>query len=355
MEDKVSIEELVKARFESATAPVPQGAWKALQAKSATIQLPSSVAANSTSIGASFTSGILSGLIASAILVGGSSTIQQHVSSNQKILDIEEITANKKENSYSQNTIQQVVNQQSSKQNTTVNEHSTNQVSTSSQLTETTVEITEEENFEEAFERVKMPEAGQEQLSNSIAAEAGFESSIQANKVVGESSLSVFVEAPSGVTRAVWDAGDGSPKAEGLRYEHTYTEAGTYTVTMIAQRSSGEFYQDQLLVTVSDNSENEELEFKETAAIKIPNVFTPNSDGYNDEFIVSVDSASELQLSIYNSVGRLVHQERSQQIAWDGKELDGSDAPTGTYFYQLKIVMPDGSFELKKGSITLNR
>jgi gliding motility-associated-like protein len=219
--------------------------------------------------------------------------------------------------------------------------------------------VTEEinvESFEEAVEQIEVVEIPQEQISITEVAEANFESSIQSNKVGGESPLEVAFKAPENVTRAVWDAGDGSPKIEGLTYEHTFEQPGTYTVTMIAQRDNGEFYQDQMMVSVAaEDSENQDIVTEEKLNIEVPNVFTPNSDGYNDEYLISVDNAAELQLSVFNSAGRVVYQKRSQQIAWDGKELDGSDAPTGTYFYQLKVVMSDGGVEIKKGSLTLTR
>jgi len=355
VKDKVSIEELVKARFESATAPVPAGAWEALQAKAALSQ--AATAATSASSGLSFTSGILSGLITSALLVGGTTIIQQNLR-NQHTLENTQVV----ESTYNE-TIDTHVSANSFDE-TKVSALEKNEDSQSTlEITKkqnTNVEIVTEEinveSFEEAVEQIEVIEIPKEQISITEVAEANFESSIQSNKVGGASPLEVAFKAPDNVTRAVWDAGDGSPKVKGLSYEHTFDQPGTYTVTMIAQRDNGEFYQDQMMVSVADDDPaNQDVITEEKVSIEVPNVFTPNSDGYNDEYLISVNNAVELQLSVYNSAGRVVYQQRSQQIAWDGKELDGSDAPTGTYFYQLKVVLSDGGVEIKKGSLTLTR
>ena len=100
----------------------------------------------------------------------------------------------------------------------------------------------------------------------------------------------------------------------------------------------------------------------EPVKLKIPNVFTPNGDGVNDYFIISLGEGSDLQggngggsrsrrdsefeyesyeplssyyekadLTIFNRWGRIVYQSSDYQNDWDGGGL--SD---GTYFYVLK-------------------
>ena len=100
----------------------------------------------------------------------------------------------------------------------------------------------------------------------------------------------------------------------------------------------------------------------EPVKLKIPNVFTPNGDGVNDYFIISLQNASDApndnggsrrgnrderpeyegyeplssyyektELTIFNRWGRIVYQSSDYQNDWDGGGL--SD---GTYFYVLK-------------------
>ena len=100
----------------------------------------------------------------------------------------------------------------------------------------------------------------------------------------------------------------------------------------------------------------------EPVKLKVPNVFTPNGDGINDYFIISLEKGSDsphnnggshrghrdeepeyadyeplssyyekADLTIFNRWGRIVYQSSDYQNDWDGGGL--SD---GTYFYVLK-------------------
>ncbi|GAB4248955.1 MAG: hypothetical protein Kow0079_01390 [Vicingaceae bacterium] len=71
----------------------------------------------------------------------------------------------------------------------------------------------------------------------------------------------------------------------------------------------------------------------------VPNVFTPNGDGVNDEFRISgiYDPCLDaVEISIYNRWGILVYESTDIDFAWDGKNKAGNDCPAGTYFIMLK-------------------
>jgi len=82
--------------------------------------------------------------------------------------------------------------------------------------------------------------------------------------------------------------------------------------------------------------------------LKIPDVFTPNNDGYNDEWqIENIQFHSLQSIVIFNKLGEVVYQCKDEFIPWDGK-INGKIIQ-GTYFYQ--IVFDSG--EKRYGQVTV--
>ena len=105
--------------------------------------------------------------------------------------------------------------------------------------------------------------------------------------------------------------------------------------------------------------------------LKVPNVFTPNGDGINDFFIISLDESSgsepepksrgeewesykplntyyeKTELVVFNRWGRIVYKSNNYQNNWDGGSL-----PDGTYFYVIKCTgyQEDATY---KGSVSI--
>lgn len=134
-----------------------------------------------------------------------------------------------------------------------------------------------------------------------------------------------------------------------LEPRFTYVETGDFTTELKVYNPQG-----------CDTSYYKTVKV-EPVKLKIPNVFTPNGDGVNDYFIISLDSGggspsggdtrddggSEVleyenydplnryyessELTIFNRWGRVVYHSKDYHNDWDGDGL--SD---GTYFYVLK-------------------
>ena len=68
--------------------------------------------------------------------------------------------------------------------------------------------------------------------------------------------------------------------------------------------------------------------------LEVPNVFTPNGDGINDEFRVAFKSIKEFHIWIYNRWGRLVYSSDDPGKGWDGN-INGRPASVGTYYYVI--------------------
>jgi gliding motility-associated-like protein len=88
----------------------------------------------------------------------------------------------------------------------------------------------------------------------------------------------------------------------------------------------------------------------DTSYIDVPNVFTPNADGANDEFVIKTTSLKSLTIKIYNRWGGLVHSWKYSNIrssdytyehsVWDGK-IGNRMATPGVYFYVIRAVGRD--------------
>ena len=89
----------------------------------------------------------------------------------------------------------------------------------------------------------------------------------------------------------------------------------------------------------------------------IPNVFTPNGDGRNDEFGLmkgnDVEPSQFFSMSIFDRVGELVFETNNETATWDG-QYRGKPAPSGVYVYLTKYVCNNDRIDIK-GAVTLLR
>lgn len=82
--------------------------------------------------------------------------------------------------------------------------------------------------------------------------------------------------------------------------------------------------------------------------ITIPDVFTPNGDGYNDVWEIENIAYHDFQeLIVFNRYGQKVYNCRNEFVPWDGRTEYG--VKQGTYLYELKI----GSGEIRRGQVTI--
>ncbi len=88
----------------------------------------------------------------------------------------------------------------------------------------------------------------------------------------------------------------------------------------------------------------------------LPNAFSPNGDGQNDEFrMISSAGIDLIQFEIFNRWGQKVWQTYNYTAGWDGNYI-GVPAPAGTYYYIYRYnCLTDGKEYIKKGDIILLR
>lgn len=90
--------------------------------------------------------------------------------------------------------------------------------------------------------------------------------------------------------------------------------------------------------------------------IYLPNAFTPNGDGQNDEWKAITTAALDIDLfAVYNRWGEQVWHTKNQRESWDGTR-NGKTLETGTYFYTLRYTcLTDGKKYSKKGDLIMLR
>ncbi|MCB2207725.1 MAG: gliding motility-associated C-terminal domain-containing protein [Bacteroidetes bacterium] len=143
-------------------------------------------------------------------------------------------------------------------------------------------------------------------------------------------------------------------------FDHRNLESvvGCYAVTAVDS-----------LGNVSDTSNIFCIDYEACPAYCLPNVFTPNTDGFNDLF-VPMDCENEgpanpyanverVDMTIFNRWGKIMYTTDDPMINWDGKNQEnGQDCPAAPYFYicDAYIITFEGiKKQTLQGSITIVR
>ena len=153
-----------------------------------------------------------------------------------------------------------------------------------------------------------------------------------------------------------------------LNTQYLFNQSGTYETCLIAYNN---------IPTCADTI-CKTIIVEDEISFVIPNVFTPNFDNDNDNFVIQLTGASlikELKVAIFNRWGMLVSSSQflvdgfnqiqttnNQQLTvWDGRTTAAKLAPAGTYFYVVSYTLKDDNTSTslsehhKKGSVTLLR
>ncbi len=153
----------------------------------------------------------------------------------------------------------------------------------------------------------------------------------------------------------LWDMGDGTTYTD-LNPEHTYTEAGVYTISLVADNVFGcadTFEVENAVTAISSGS------------LKFPNAFTPNPGGrsggdYNPRtldnsiFFPIFEGVVDYQLIVFNRWGEIVFETDDITVGWDGYYRDKDEmCPQDVYVWKAVGKYSNGNVFEEAGEITL--
>lgn len=87
----------------------------------------------------------------------------------------------------------------------------------------------------------------------------------------------------------------------------------------------------------------------------IPNIFTPNDDDENDEFVIISHGLKEVTVAIYDRWGLKMYEIEGVKASWDGRTTSGLEVPDGTYFYLFRGVGLDDKEYKQNGHLMIMR
>ena len=89
--------------------------------------------------------------------------------------------------------------------------------------------------------------------------------------------------------------------------------------------------------------------------ILIPNAFSPNGDGLNDEFMVmNLKYQKVLEFKVFDRWGKMLFETTNATKGWDGN-YKGTPLGTDVYYYLIRLGHPDELVETFTGDVTLIR
>jgi FOG: PKD repeat len=155
-----------------------------------------------------------------------------------------------------------------------------------------------------------------------------------------------FIDKSQGAYRWNWQIG---PKYTTVVQNPTYTfnDTGVVKIKLIVTHEAG--CQDEM---------EKEIDIKPEITWYMPNAFTPNGDGKNDDFFGKgyMYGATNFRMTIWNRWGEMVYETNNPNDKWNGeKHNSGGMSPEGVYIYLVTFTGPRGHAHEYKGFVTVVR
>ena len=176
---------------------------------------------------------------------------------------------------------------------------------------------------------------------------AGFTIDPQTSTIIDP--IFTVTDSSTGVNNWNWNFGDGSAgytiTSAAVPQSFTYRDTGKFTITLITSTQYG--CADTAYETISIESD---------FVFYIPDSFTPDGDGINDNFTGKGIFIKELDMMIFNRWGNLIYKADSMNEPWNGSANRSSEiAPADVYIYSINVTDFTNRKRNFKGIVTLVR
>lgn len=139
-----------------------------------------------------------------------------------------------------------------------------------------------------------------------------------------------------------WETGDGAVYTDAT-FTHTYEEPGLYMGYLHITNEYG--------CTAETHFP---IEIEHMPAIYIPNAFTPNGDGINDNFGAHGLNFVEYEMWIFDRWGQLIYFTNHLNKPWNGSYNNTGDIiKSDVYVYRIRVVDTSGKEAIFTGNVNL--
>ncbi len=136
---------------------------------------------------------------------------------------------------------------------------------------------------------------------------------------------------------AVWSTGDSGP---------TIIITNPMDVWVNVTDEFGCTYSDSIRIAYDDQCIAKKL--------FIPNVFSPDNNGINDQWVVGPDPGIQsMEVTIFDRWGDALYHQKGSSVSWNGNTFSEEDVASGVYVYQILFTTPEQHLVMKTGNVTL--
>jgi gliding motility-associated-like protein len=152
-----------------------------------------------------------------------------------------------------------------------------------------------------------------------------------------------FSDMSEGATTWQWNFGDGIGTSDERDPVYVYKGTGNYMPRLIISGSGDCADTAYTKILIEGGSD-----------IYIPNAFTPNGDGINDNFKVLGIGIQSVEMTIYGRWGEKVFEQKGNPV-WNGNDQRGVKCLQGTYVYLIRLIDVNGTAKNFKGIVSVIR